>query len=92
MILEQIMSGKTKSVDETIQKSSIGTLNDEELTKIVDGIIQKNLELINNQGSHSIGSLMGIAMKSLRGKASGEKINQLLQKKIIEILNKNKRK
>lgn len=92
MIFEQIMSGKTKSVDETIQKSSIGTLNDEELTKIVDGIIQKNLELIKNQGSHSIGSLMGIAMKSLRGKASGEKINQLLQKKIIDILNKNKRK
>jgi len=26
------------------------------------------------------------------GKASGEKINQLLQKKIIDILNKNKRK
>jgi len=60
-----------------------------EKAKIVDEIIQKNLELIKNQGSHSIGSLMGIAMKSLRGKASGEKINQLLQKKIIEILNKN---
>ena len=92
MIFEQIMSGKTKSVYETLQKSSIGTLIDEELVKIVDEIIQKNLELIKNQGSHSIGSLMGIAMKSLRGKASGEKINQLLQKKIIEILNKNKRK
>ncbi|MCH8859856.1 MAG: Glu-tRNA(Gln) amidotransferase subunit GatE [Thaumarchaeota archaeon] len=92
MIFEQIMSGKTKSVDETLQKSSIGTLIDEELTKIVDEIIQKNLELIKNQGSHSIGILMGITMKSLRGKASGEKINQLLQKKIIEILNKNKRK
>ena len=89
MIFEQIMSGKTKSVDETLQKSSIGTLNDEELTKIVDEIIQKNLELIKNQGSHSIGSLMGIAMKSLRGKASGEKINQLLQKKITDILDKN---
>jgi len=89
MIFEQIMSGKTKSVDETIQKSSIGTLDDEELTKIVDEIIQKNLELIKNQGSHSIGTLMGIAMKSLRGKASGEKINQLLQKKITDILIKN---
>ncbi len=89
MIFEQIMSGKTKSVNETLQKSSIGTLNDEELVKIVDEIIQKNPELIKNQGSHSIGILMGIAMKSLRGKASGEKINQLLQKKIIDILNKN---
>ena len=89
MIFEQIMSGKTKSVDEILQKSSIGSLNDEELVKIVDEIIQKNLELIKNQGSHSIGILMGISMKSLRGKASGEKINQLLQKKIIDILNKN---
>ena len=85
IIFEQIMSGKTKSVEESIQKLSIGTVNEEELTKIVDEIIQKNIELIKNQGPHSIGSLMGIAMKSLRGKASGEKINQLLQKKITEI-------
>jgi glutamyl-tRNA(Gln) amidotransferase subunit E len=89
IIFEQIMSGKTESVEESIQKLSIGTVNEEELTKIVDEIIQKNIELIKNQGPHSIGSLMGIAMKSLRGKSSGEKINQLLQKKITEILSKN---
>ena len=83
------MSGKTKSVEESIQKLSIGTVNEEELTKIVNEIIQKNIELIKNQGPHSIGNLMGIAMKSLRGKASGEKINQLLQKKITEILGEN---
>ena len=45
--------------------------------------------LIKKQGSHSIGSLMGIAMKSLRGKGSGEEINPLLQKKIADITNKN---
>lgn len=89
IIFEHIMSGKTTTVEETIQKLLIGTLNDEELTKIIDEIIQKNIELIKRQGPHSIGSLMGIAMKSLRGKASGEKINQLLQKKITDNLNKN---
>ncbi|MFB5630962.1 MAG: Glu-tRNA(Gln) amidotransferase subunit GatE [Nitrosopumilaceae archaeon] len=89
IIFENIMSGKTKTVEETIQKLLIGTLNDEELTKIIDEIIQKNIDLIKKQGPHSIGSLMGIAMKTLRGKASGEKINQLLEKKITDICNKN---
>jgi glutamyl-tRNA(Gln) amidotransferase subunit E len=89
IIFEQIMSGKSKSVEEAIQKLSIGTLSKEELAEIVDDIIQKNIELIKKQGSHSIGSLMGIAMKSLRGKGSGEEINQLLQKKITDITNKN---
>jgi glutamyl-tRNA(Gln) amidotransferase subunit E len=89
IIFEQIMSGKSKSVEEAIQKLSIGTLSQEELAEIVDDIIQKNIELIKKQGSHSIGSLMGIAMKSLRGKGSGEEINQLLQKKITDITNKN---
>ena len=89
IIFEQIMSGKTKSIEDAIQKLSIGTLNDGELTKIIDEIVLKNIELVKKQGSHSIGSLMGIAMKSLRGKASGEKINQLLQKKINDVINKN---
>ncbi len=89
IIFENIMLGKTKTVEETIQKLLIGTLNDEELTRIIDEIIQKNIDLIKKQGPHSIGSLMGIAMKTLRGKASGEKINQLLKKKITDICNKN---
>ena len=89
IIFEQIMSGKTQSVEDALKKSSVGTVDDEELTKVVDEIIQNNLELIKKQGSHSIGGLMGIAMKSLRGKASGEKINQLLQNRIKDTLSEN---
>jgi len=33
-----------------------------------------------------MGPLMGIAMKNLRGKASGEKISKSLQMKVKEIL------
>jgi glutamyl-tRNA(Gln) amidotransferase subunit E len=89
IIFEQIMSGKTHSVDEAIQNTSMTTIGEEELAKILDEIIQANLDIINKQGSNSIGILMGIGMKSLRGKASGEKVNKLLQKMITENLNKN---
>jgi glutamyl-tRNA(Gln) amidotransferase subunit E len=91
IIFEQLMSGKTHSVDDAIQNTSMTTINEEELGKILAGIIQANLDIINKQGSHSIGILMGNAMKSLRGKASGERINKLLQNMITEYLNKNRK-
>ena len=89
IIFEQIMSGKIHSVDEAIQNVSMITISEDELVSILDKIIRENLDIIKKQGSHSIGILMGIVMKSLRGKASGEKVNKLLQKMIIEYLNKN---
>ena len=90
IIFESIMAGKTKSVEEVIQKVSLGNIDEDKLNKILDEIIQKNSELIKKQGQRSIGPIMGIAMKELRGKADGETINKLLNKKInLEINNKN---
>ncbi len=85
------MSGKAKSINEAVEKLAIKTMSDEELGQILNGIVNDNLELIKNQGERSIGPLMGIAMKNLRGKISGERISQLLVEKIQKYLdNKNK--
>jgi len=88
IIFESIMSGKAESVEESIQKSSLKNISDEELEKILEVVVQDNLSILQNQGSHAIGTLMGIAMKTVRGKASGEKVNQTLKKKIQDYLNK----
>ena len=89
-IFENIMSNKGKSVDEVLQKLALQNIDENELEIICNNIIENNLQIINEQGLHSIGSLMGIAMKELRGKASGEAINQILKKKIqSKIENKN---
>ena len=90
IIFSNMMCGKTKSVEESIQKESLSNVDDNELAKIIESIIEENLNIIKLQGAHSIGALMGIAMKTVRGKASGEKVNQVLMKKIQEYLNKNK--
>ena len=90
LIFESIMAGKTKSFEEAIQKLSLGNIDENELNKILDEIIQKNSELIKKQGQRSIGPVMGIVMKELRGKADGETINKLLNKKInLKLNNKN---
>jgi glutamyl-tRNA(Gln) amidotransferase subunit E len=82
IIFENIMGGKSNSVKEAMKKTSIETVNEVDLEKIIQEIVDKNEQLIKNQRERSIGPLMGIAMKELRGKISGEKINQLLLKNI----------
>ena len=82
IIFESIMSGKSKTTEEAMKNASIESINEEELEKIIANIIDKNEGIIKNQKERAIGPLMGIVMKELRGKASGEIINSLLLKNI----------
>ncbi len=86
IIFESIMSNKAKSVEEAIEKSAITSLDEAKLNMILDNIIHDNIKIIMRDGIRSLAPLMGIAMKELRGKASGEQVNQLLEKKIQNIL------
>jgi len=81
------MSGKTHSVEEAIKNVSISKIDPKELERVLDDLIKANMNIIHEQRERSIDPLMGIAMKTMRGKADGQKINQILQKKIKEKLN-----
>jgi glutamyl-tRNA(Gln) amidotransferase subunit E len=85
MIFKNIMSGKSKTAEEALKNASIETVDDEELEKIIRNIVEKNHEIIRNQKERAMGPLMGIAMRELRGKASGEVINNLLLKNIKKL-------
>ena len=82
IILENIMSNKSENVEEAMKNTSIESINNEDLDQIIKIIVDKNQEIIKNQKERAIGPLMGIAMKELRGKASGEIINNLLLENI----------
>jgi glutamyl-tRNA(Gln) amidotransferase subunit E len=82
MIFENIMAGKAKTTEEAIKNTSIEVVNESDLEKIIVEIVETNQEIVKNQKERAVGPLMGIAMKKLRGKASGEMINNLLLKNI----------
>ena len=82
IIFESIMSGKTHTVFEAMEKASINKIDSLDLEKILDELVETNLDMIEEQGLRAIGPLMGIAMKTMRGKIDGQKINQLLEEKI----------
>ena len=89
IIFESIMAGKSRIVEEAIKNTSIETVDEAKLEQIIEKIINENKGIIHNQKERAIGPLMGIAMKELRGKASGEMINNLLLKNIKKILENN---
>ena len=82
IIFENIMAGKAKTPEEAMKNTSIEAVNESDLEKIIAEIVEKNQEIIKNQKERAVGPLMGIVMKELRGKASGEMINNLLLKNI----------
>ena len=88
IIFESIMSGKSNSTEEAMKNASIESINEEEIEKIIVDIVDKNEGIIQNQKERAVGPLMGIVMKELRGKASGEIINRLLLKNIKAKLEK----
>ncbi|MHA1481163.1 MAG: hypothetical protein ACTSQZ_07060 [Candidatus Thorarchaeota archaeon] len=49
--------------------------------------MEERIDFIREQGEKSIGGLMGIAMKELRGKADGKIVRNLLTDKVNNILN-----
>ena len=89
IIFENIMSGKSKTIEDAIKNTAIETVSKEEFEKVIENIIINNKEIIQNQKERAVSPLMGIAMKELRGKISGEMVNSLLLEKIKKFLENN---
>ena len=89
MVFENIMAGKSKTIEEAMENASIQSVSEDELGRIIEAIIEKNEGIIKNQKERAIGPLMGIAMKELRGKVSGETINKLLLQNIKKKIENN---
>jgi glutamyl-tRNA(Gln) amidotransferase subunit E len=68
-----------------MQSTNVSSMNEDELNGILDKIIQKNMELVKKLGDNAVTTMMGIAMKEVRGKASGKMVNDLLRKKILKL-------
>jgi glutamyl-tRNA(Gln) amidotransferase subunit E len=84
LLFENVLKGEAKSIDEAMTELGITTINDQELERELDMILDKNMRVIKEKGIASLGTLMGRSMAILRGKADGEKVSIALRKKLEE--------
>ena len=74
------------TVEKAVGTLGIGGVGTGELEAAIDKIINSRIDFIKEKGMDSAGPLMGIVMKELRGKVSGQEISRLLKEKLSKKL------
>ncbi len=73
-----------KGVQEAIESLGFKAVSEGELDALVEKAMADNAKLIQERGEGSFGVLMGIVMKSLRGKIDAAQVSKVLKEKMKE--------
>jgi glutamyl-tRNA(Gln) amidotransferase subunit E len=79
-VLRAIGRGEADDVDDAVSKLGLTGMSDEELAKIIEGVLKRNEALIQGRGDRAFSVLMGEVMKLARGKVDGQKVSKLLRR------------
>lgn len=85
-VLTYLASNPKADTQKAIEATGLGIVSSEEVEDIIKNLVKERESFIRTQGERSIGTLMGAAMKELRGKADGKTVNELLRKEIQKLL------
>ena len=85
-ILKFLTSKPESSVTQAIKEIGL-SVNMGEVEQLIKDIVYAKRDFIREKGARAVGPLMGVVMKELRGKVDGKLINELVAKKIKEVLN-----
>lgn len=80
------MIGKGISVERAVSELGLDSMDGKEVERIIDTIINEKIDFVKAKGLDAAGPLMGAVMKELRGKVDGKVVNEVLKKKISELI------
>jgi glutamyl-tRNA(Gln) amidotransferase subunit E len=87
-ILSYLAKNPKSDVNMAIQETGMGKIDTSEIESIIQGIVQNRIDFVRDQGERSVGGLMGVAMKELRGKVDGKVVRELLTAEVKRVLSK----
>ncbi len=70
------------SVKEALDDLGLGVLSETQLAKLIDETINENRTLAEKSGDGAFGSLMGLIMKKVRGRANPDTVAKVLKNKL----------
>jgi len=75
---------ESENVQKAISTLGLKTISKDDLNALVEKVIEENKSVIQERGESSFGVLMGIVMKSLRGKIDAGQVSRVLKEKLKE--------
>lgn len=70
------------TVKEAVESLGLAMISQEELERIIDGLMRENKSLIEERKEGAFGLLMGMVMKKVRGRAKAELVSEILKRKL----------
>ncbi|QDA32342.1 Glu-tRNA(Gln) amidotransferase subunit GatE [Thermococcus indicus] len=84
-IFKELAENPEKTAEQVAEEKGLTLLSEEEVERIIDEVVQANIEVIKAKGMGAMGMVMGRAMAKLRGRADGKLVSSLVRKKIGEL-------
>jgi glutamyl-tRNA(Gln) amidotransferase subunit E len=81
-ILTWLSRHEDASVEAAIESLGLAMLSEGEVEKIVDAILRENEQLVRERGKAAFGTLIGLVMRKVRGKAKAELVSKILRQKL----------
>ncbi len=81
-ILTWLADNEDATVEDALESLGLSMLSRKELEELVDEVIKKNSEFIEQREKVAFGPLMGIIMKKARGRVKAEVVNEILKKRL----------
>lgn len=85
-VLRAVAAKPELTIDKAASSLGVGVVETGNLEAVIDKVIESRIDFVKEKGLNAVGPLMGIVMKDLRGKVSGQDISRLLKEKISKKL------
>ncbi|MDY6771552.1 MAG: Glu-tRNA(Gln) amidotransferase subunit GatE [Candidatus Nanohaloarchaea archaeon] len=88
-IAKELAQDPDKTPQQVVDEEGLGSMGEDEVRAIVQDVLEEQEDMIEEQGEHARGALMGEVMQEAKGKADGSLVNRVLseelQKKLDEL-------
>jgi len=85
-LLRALAEHPEMTADEAVGAAGLTGVDRSEVERAVQAVVAAKADLVRSKGDRSMGPLMGLVMKELRGKADGGVVSAILKKEIQNIL------
>jgi len=85
-ILTWLAKHEEATAKEAVRDLGLAIISGEKLEAIIENLIKENASLIKERGKGAFGPLMGIIMKSIRGRVKAEEVGKILKEKLEKSL------
>jgi glutamyl-tRNA(Gln) amidotransferase subunit E len=85
LAIETIKSPDT-DIAEIAEKSNLVMMSEDDVAKIIAGIVADNEGMVKERQMGAMGPLMGMCMKQLKGKADGGMVNKIVREEIQKLI------